>query len=152
MPLNFSVLIRNLSPVTTVVLDLVVRIFVWLLNKLGTLFMSVPLSWPWMWCLYSEKLLVQMCAFSWEVLPQFGVSLSYTLKWKAVLSGKIKTEASEFLPYLSKLTTYLKVNIFSFCGMMTIRTVEHWIRLHREILQSPSLDVFKTWQNKTLTK
>lgn len=93
-----------------------------------------------------------MCAFSWEVLSQFGVSLSYMLNWKAVLSGKIKTEASEFLPYLSKLTTYLKVNIFFFWGMMTVRTVEHWIRLHREILRSPSLDVFKTWQNKTLTK
>lgn len=147
MPLNFSVLIRNLSPVTTVVLGVVVRIlFVRLLNKLGTLFMTVPLSWPWMWCLYSEKLLGQMFAFSWEVLSHFGVSLSYMPKWKAVLSGKIKTEASEFLPYLSKLT-YLKVSIFSFCGIMTIRTVEHWIRLQREILQSPSLDVFTTWQN-----
>lgn len=96
--------------------------------------------------MYSEKLLGQMFAFSWEVLSHFGVSLSYMPKWKAVLSGKIKTEASEFLPYLSKLT-YLKVSIFSFCGIMTIRTVEHWIRLQREILQSPSLDVFKTWQN-----
>ena len=38
-----------------------------------------------------------------------------------------------------KFHTNMRKNLF------TVRVMEHWIRLSREIVESPSMEIFKMW-------
>ena len=35
-------------------------------------------------------------------------------------------------------------------NLYTVRVMEHWNRLPREVVESPSLEIFKTWQDAYL--